>query len=102
MKRRLGICGMTGAKVACCVLRVACLAGRTHATRNTKYATRNPQPATHRSAFTLVEIMVVIAIMGIVMTVAIPTLYHQLHPDSMRRAVTDVTEVCTEARGRAI
>src|SRR6266481_1549762 len=40
-----------------------------------------------RLAFTLLEIMVVVAIMGIVMTVAIPSLYHQLHPDSMRKAV---------------
>ena len=54
------------------------------------------------AAFTLVEIMVVIAIMGIVMTIAIPTIYQQLHPDSMRKAVSEVLEACSRARERAI
>src|SRR5437870_4922761 len=55
-----------------------------------------------RSAFTLIEIMIVVAIMGIVITIAVPTLYHQLHPDSMRKAVSDVLEACREARALAI
>lgn len=46
--------------------------------------------------------MVVVAIMGIVMTISIPTLYRQLHPESMRKAVEDVVEVCETARARAI
>jgi prepilin-type N-terminal cleavage/methylation domain-containing protein len=54
------------------------------------------------AAFTLIEIMVVMAIMGIVMTIAIPTIYQQLHPDSMRKAVLDVLDVCSEARAQAI
>ncbi len=53
-------------------------------------------------AFTLIELMVVIAIMGIVMTIAIPTIYQQLHPESMRKAVSDVMEACSHARARAI
>jgi len=74
-------------RVACCALRVA----KPH------YASRPP----HR-AFTLIEIMVVVAIMGIVMTIAIPTVYQQLHPESMRKAVSDVMEACGHARARAI
>jgi prepilin-type N-terminal cleavage/methylation domain-containing protein len=53
-------------------------------------------------AFTLLEIMVVVAIMGIVMGIAIPTIYQQLHPESMRKAVSDVMEACSHARARAI
>ncbi len=53
-------------------------------------------------AFTLIEIMVVVAIMGIVMTMAIPTIYQQFHPESMRKAVSDVMEACSHARARAI
>src|SRR5438128_6251948 len=53
-------------------------------------------------AFTLIEIMVVVAIMGIVVTIAIPTIYQQLHPESMRKAVSDVMEACSHARARAI
>lgn len=52
--------------------------------------------------FTLIELMVVIAIMGIVMTIAIPTVYQQFHPESMRKAVNDVMEACVHARARAI
>ena len=67
------------------------------ALRNTQYGIRNTCPA-----FTLIELMVVVAIMGIVMTISIPTLYRQLHPESMRKAVSDVMEACSTARARAI
>jgi prepilin-type N-terminal cleavage/methylation domain-containing protein len=55
-----------------------------------------------RSGFTLIEIMVVCAIIGIVMTIAIPSIYRQLHPESMQKAVTDVLEACSHARAHAV
>jgi prepilin-type N-terminal cleavage/methylation domain-containing protein len=54
------------------------------------------------AAFTLIEIMVVCAIIGIVMTIAIPSIYRQLHPESMQKAIQDVVEACEHARERAV
>src|SRR6266481_2048570 len=65
------------------------------------FSDRTTHPALG-SAFTLIEIMVVVAIMAIVMTLAIPMIYQQLHPESMRKAVNDVMEACSHARARAI
>jgi len=53
-------------------------------------------------AFTLIELMVVIAIVGLVLTIAVPSIYRQLHPDSMQKAVSDFMEACSQARARAI
>jgi prepilin-type N-terminal cleavage/methylation domain-containing protein len=55
-----------------------------------------------RAGFTLIEIMVVCAIIGIVMTIAIPSIYRQLHPESMQKAVTDIKDACDLARGHAV
>lgn len=52
--------------------------------------------------FTLMELMVVIAIMGIMLAMGIPTLYHAWHREPMAKAVNDVQEVCSNARARAI
>ena len=54
------------------------------------------------AAFTLVEILVVVAIIGIVMTISIPTLYRTLNPDSIDKAVRDMMEACSHARAYAI
>ncbi len=53
-------------------------------------------------AFTLIEIMVAVGIIAIIMAIAIPSVYQQMHKDSMRQAVADITEACTQARARAI
>jgi len=52
--------------------------------------------------FTLIEIMVVVAIMGIILAMGIPNIYQLAKKEGMRRAVSDVTEVCSNARAQAI
>jgi len=46
--------------------------------------------------------MIVVAIIAIIMAIAIPSIYQQVHQDSIRKAVQDVTEACFEARSAAI
>lgn len=46
--------------------------------------------------------MVAIGIIAIIFSIAIPSVYQQMHKDSMRQAVSDLTEACTSARARAI
>jgi hypothetical protein len=46
--------------------------------------------------------LVVVAIVGIIVTMAIPSIYRQLHPESMQKAVNDVMEACHEARAHSI
>jgi prepilin-type N-terminal cleavage/methylation domain-containing protein len=55
-----------------------------------------------RHAFTLIEIMIVVAIMAIVMTMSVPIVYKVWHKAPMRKAVSDLVEVCSNARARAI
>jgi prepilin-type N-terminal cleavage/methylation domain-containing protein len=53
-------------------------------------------------AFTLIEIMVVVGIIGLVMGMGVPSLYQLFRKDGFRKAVSDVVEVCNSARARAI
>jgi prepilin-type N-terminal cleavage/methylation domain-containing protein len=53
-------------------------------------------------AFTLVEIMVVVGIMGVIMAMGVPSLFRALQKEGMRKAVSDVVEACSNARARAI
>ena len=46
--------------------------------------------------------MVVVGIMAIIMAIAIPSIYQQMHKDSMRQAVADLSEACSSARARAV
>lgn len=62
----------------------------------------NPFKRKTGGAFTLIELMVVVGIIALVMTIAIPPIYRKLHPDSITKAVDDVLEACRHARGRAI
>jgi len=53
-------------------------------------------------AFTLIEIMIVVAIMGIVMAMSVPMVYKVWRKAPMRQAVKDIVEICSHARARAI
>ena len=53
-------------------------------------------------AFTLIEVMIVIAIIAIVMTASIPMVWKALSKDPMAKAVNDMIEGCKTARDRAI
>ena len=53
-------------------------------------------------AFTLIELMVVVGILAVVMTIAIPSIYQTMHKDSLRAAVSDVMEMCSHARAYSI
>jgi prepilin-type N-terminal cleavage/methylation domain-containing protein len=70
--------------------------------------TRPPSPRTtlhaprSRSAFTLIEIMIVVAIMGILLTMGVPLVYRAYHKDSMSKAIVEVEGVLKTARARAI
>ena len=53
-------------------------------------------------AFTLIEVMIVVAIIGVVMAMGIPSIVNSVRKEGMRKAVSDLTEACTEARAAAI
>ena len=55
-----------------------------------------------RGAFTLIEIMVVVGILGIVLAMGVPPFVRILQKDSLRQAVSDITEACGKARAQAI
>jgi prepilin-type N-terminal cleavage/methylation domain-containing protein len=45
-------------------------------------------------AFTLIELMVVCAVMGIILAMGIPAIYSAMHRDPMSQAVVDVVDAC--------
>jgi prepilin-type N-terminal cleavage/methylation domain-containing protein len=53
-------------------------------------------------AFTLMEIMVVVGVMGVLLAMGIPSIVKSVKREGMRKAVNDLTEVCNTARARAI
>lgn len=58
--------------------------------------------ADSRAAFTLIEIMIVVAIIGLVMAMGIPSILQSTNKEGMRKAVSDIMEVCSKAREQAI
>jgi prepilin-type N-terminal cleavage/methylation domain-containing protein len=55
-----------------------------------------------RPGFTLIELMVVVGIIGMIMAMGAPTLYHMLHHEGFGKTVDDVVEMCNAARAQAI
>ena len=55
-----------------------------------------------RSAFTLIELMVVVGIMGIILMISIPGIYRHMHPNPLQKAVDDIREACKAARELAV
>ncbi|MGZ4963386.1 MAG: pilus assembly FimT family protein [Limisphaerales bacterium] len=58
--------------------------------------------STFHRAFTLIEIMIVVAIMGLVLAIGMPSFVKTLHKEGMRKAVDDIMEACQAARSDAI
>lgn len=54
------------------------------------------------SAFTLIEIMVVVGIMAMVMLMSIPFVRNTMHREALTQAMRDLEEVCGNARRKAI
>jgi len=48
------------------------------------------------------ELMMVVAIMGLVMAMGVPSILSVAHEGPLRKAVNDVVEICSHARAQAI
>ncbi|TSA41123.1 MAG: prepilin-type N-terminal cleavage/methylation domain-containing protein [Verrucomicrobiales bacterium] len=55
-----------------------------------------------KQAFTLIEIMIVVAIMGMIVAMSVPSIYQITKKEGMRRAISDLKDVCSNARAQAI
>jgi prepilin-type N-terminal cleavage/methylation domain-containing protein len=53
-------------------------------------------------AFTMVEILIVIALMGVILMIGIPTVFQAVRKSPIRQAVSDLQEACRSARMSAI
>ena len=60
------------------------------------------QRAACQRGFTLIEIMVVIAIMGLIMAMGMPSIIQAFKKEGMRKAVDEVQNLCAKARSEAI
>lgn len=61
-----------------------------------------PSGTPRSGAFTLIELMIVVSIMGVVMAMSVPIVYKVWRKAPMRDAVKNIVEICSHARARAI
>jgi prepilin-type N-terminal cleavage/methylation domain-containing protein len=54
------------------------------------------------TGFTLIELMMVVAIIGLIMATGVPAILSITHEAPLRKAVNDMMEICSHARAQAI
>ena len=59
-------------------------------------------PPRFSRAFTLIEIMVVVGIMGVLLAIGVPSIFRAMKKEGMRKAVSDMVDLCSNARARAV
>ena len=69
------------------------------AAENPKSKIRNPSSI---RAFTLIEVMMVAAILGLIAAMGVPSILSAFHEEPMRKAVNDTLEILSHARAQAI
>ena len=62
----------------------------------------NPKSLRFLSAFTLIELMIVISIVAMIMAMGVPAFVRGMRKEGLRKAVADVVEGCSQARAYAI
>jgi len=75
---------------------------RIYAAGDGVHSGRGSHVAGHVRAFTLIEVMIVVAIMGLIAAMGVPSILQSFRKEGMRKAVSDVQDVCAEARQDAI
>lgn len=72
--------------------------------RNARFTPHSPFPVPHsdRSAFTLIEMMMVVGLIAILFAVGIPSFVRAQNQRPMKVATESLLELCSQARGEAI